>query len=304
LAKRSHYLPNHPAPGLYNLAILPTGGPGSTGPLGDSYGSATVGPSGVVTLVLHLADGLSPALSFSSPLAQDGSFPVFGSLYSGTGILLGWLNFTNHTARVYGTGIDLESTTLFWTKLPGGGLYYPGGFDAASAPMILAGCAYAPSTAWTNRLGWANGLFEFDLPGGGVIITGLSFNHVNNTFMAGFPNYFGLLLDLNAANGQFAGFFAPVQQGPRVRFNGVLLNGLRRGCGFYLAASHQSEPISLGPVAVPQIHPMPGPPPIPGPMPVGGFSLGMPPNSTSLPTMNPVQPTNIIPPMPLAPDRP
>jgi hypothetical protein len=251
LARRSHYVPNHPAPGLYNMAILPAGSPGSTGPLGDSYGSATLSASGTVALMLNLADGLSPAISFSSPVAQDGVFPVFASLYSGKGILLGWLNFTNDTAAFPGSTIDLESSALFWTRQPGGGLFYTNGFDASTAPMILIGCAYAPSTARTNRLGWGNGVFGFDRPVGRAA-SGLFFNPVKNILTAGIPNNIDLLINLNAANGRFTGSFTPEPPGPRIPFNGVLLNGLGRGYGFCLAASHQSEAISLAPVPVPQ----------------------------------------------------
>ena len=84
----SHY-GNNPALGLYNLVVPPVGSDPSQGPGGYSYGSATVGRGGTVALMLNLADGTSPAISFSSAVAQDGSFPFFASLYSGKGFFNG-----------------------------------------------------------------------------------------------------------------------------------------------------------------------------------------------------------------------
>ena len=97
------------------------------GPGGNSYGSVTLGAKGTVALILNLADGTSPAVSFSSATAGDGTFPFFASLYGGTGVILGWLQFTNDNL----TPADIEGNNIAWVKLPAAGKFYTNGFAGA-----------------------------------------------------------------------------------------------------------------------------------------------------------------------------
>jgi len=65
------------------------GSPGSTlAPEGDSYGTASVDSNGVVKVKGHLADKTS--LAAKVPVARSGQWPLYASLYSGKGAVLGW----------------------------------------------------------------------------------------------------------------------------------------------------------------------------------------------------------------------
>jgi len=109
------------------------GSPGSTlAPEGDSYGTASVDSNGVVKVKGHLADKtLSRRESPRRPLRQ---WPLYASLYSGKGAVLGWAAFTNQAAT------DFEGV-LSWNKpVISTAIYYPGGFSSEAA---LLGSRYA-----------------------------------------------------------------------------------------------------------------------------------------------------------------
>ena len=140
-----------PAAGLYTWALPPTDT--SVGPVGFSYGSASVSKKGSVTFSMNLADGISPAIVLVKTLAADSSIPIFASLYGGKGVIMGWVQFETDTNFIPGYKLDLESSNVFWTKLPGPGIAYTNGFDSSISPFTLVGSFYKPSSASTNRLG-------------------------------------------------------------------------------------------------------------------------------------------------------
>jgi uncharacterized repeat protein (TIGR02543 family) len=100
----------------YTLLIMPDTNslPPTNSPGGDSYAAIT-NNAGAVKIAGAMADGAT--LSQTVSVAQDGSIPVYDSLYSGKGLLLGWisLNPTN-TADVSLTWIHPPTHTGLYTN--------------------------------------------------------------------------------------------------------------------------------------------------------------------------------------------
>jgi len=100
--------------------LFPSAVAGSTNiPPGDGYALVT-NHLGMVTLTGALADG--SAFNETVPESQFSDLPIYASIYSNTGVLIGWVNLDN-----------LESGTptnaLTWIKkLSGGAARYHGGF--------------------------------------------------------------------------------------------------------------------------------------------------------------------------------
>jgi hypothetical protein len=87
----------HPATnfaGQFTLVIPGTNDP-AVGPLGVSYGTVTVLPTGAVTFAGALADGTP--VNESSTVSKDGNWPFYLSLYNGAGSIWGTNYFTNQT---------------------------------------------------------------------------------------------------------------------------------------------------------------------------------------------------------------
>jgi hypothetical protein len=124
----------------------PTNSPGG-------YGCVLItNRAGVAGMAGSLADGT--AMSQSVPISEDGSVPVYASLYGGRGLLLGWINLSNTAAA-----------SLTWVH-PGtlSGMYTD---EFINVPQLLL-------SPWTN----APGSFErltnlsiLDTVSGGEVLT-------------------------------------------------------------------------------------------------------------------------------------
>jgi hypothetical protein len=227
--------------GLYNIVISPVSIDPSQGPGGYGYGSATVsdktGAAGAVALVLHLADGTSPALSFSTFLASNGVCPLYGSLYSGKGVIMGWMQFALDGSRV------ISNNAISWEKTAAADKYYTNGFTATPA---LFGRLYVPPKAGTNILGWENGEFIVDLTYKNLslpdaIYVPANFDPNNNTFTASDR----VAITLTATTGALSGSFYPAAS--RAAFSGVVIpdGDAGAGYGFYTDTNKETGPILI-----------------------------------------------------------
>jgi hypothetical protein len=103
----------------YTMLLEPSAASTSNSPPGDGFALIT-DSAGTVTLSGALADGTS--LSQTVPASETGEVPVYASLYTNTGLLLGWINLSNLNSG------PLESMALGWIKKvsPWPGLYTNG----------------------------------------------------------------------------------------------------------------------------------------------------------------------------------
>jgi hypothetical protein len=116
--------------GAFTL-VIPGSDDSQHQPGGDGVGAVTVKAAGAAALSATLADGT--AATSSAGVSAGGRWPVFASLYSGKGLILGWLNFTNEA------GSDLRGD-LHWVKQPQKAAYYADGFSTLSEAL---GSAYS-----------------------------------------------------------------------------------------------------------------------------------------------------------------
>jgi len=231
--------------GLYNVVISPETNDPSQGPAGYSYGSATVsskrGSAGAVALVLNLADGTSPTISFPTALAQDGTCPVYASLYGGNGVILGWMQFA-----MDGSG-SMSSASIYWlTAYDYTSSTWPDGFSGQPA---ISGALYTPPKAGTNLFGATDLILAIDPGFSGLSLqdetdVSVTYNPAKNTF----TDTNKVSITLTAATGALTGTFSPPGSRSALTFHGVEAGGA--AYGFYTGANKQTGPISLNAVQV------------------------------------------------------
>jgi hypothetical protein len=225
-------------PGLYNIVVspfsIPIGPPSGVpyqGPGGYGYGTATVSKKGAVAVVMNLADGTSPAISFASSLAWDGTCPIYASLYGGKGVILGWMQFATD-----GSGIIIQQLhSVSWVKMPVADKYYMDGF--AAVPGIFGGL-YVPPKAGVNVLGWTDGTLVIDQGYSGMSLpdevdVAVTYNPVRNTF----ADANKVTIALTPPNGSLRGTFYPTGGKTPFSYRGIVVDG--GGFGFYLDAAKQ-----------------------------------------------------------------
>jgi len=219
-AEWAHLVPGSVATGLYNFALSPVDAAGVAGPGGYSYGSATLTSKGAVTFALHLADDISPAISFPTTVGMDGAFPFYASLYKGQGLVMGWISLANAAPTT------LQDAMLTWIKLPvATATPYAAGFSASddgSGTFNLFGCPYVAPKKGTNILGWTYGsLTVTGANVGNSILAGVGYNPLKNTFTDSPAND---TLALTTASGALSGKFVPATGAKAVAFSGVVFN--------------------------------------------------------------------------------
>ena len=115
-----------PQAGKYTL-IVP-GIPGAIdSPAGDGFGTITIGANGIVHFTGRLADGT--VVVQSAGLTKTGEWPLSIPLYSGKGLLIGWVQFGDD-------GINDVAGAVQWVKpnVPSS-LLYKSGFTASSGAI-------------------------------------------------------------------------------------------------------------------------------------------------------------------------
>jgi hypothetical protein len=193
--------------GQYTLVIPGTNDP-TIGPFGASYGTVKVSSSGAITFAGNLADGT--AISQSSAVSQDGSWPMYVGLYGGKGSLWSWNYIANNTITAYPSLSWINATNSSKTAV------YRSGFTNQNATLM--GGIYTPSQ--TLPQGLAVTLKDGNFT---ITITNLSEN-TNN-----------LTLKTNKTTGVISGSFAyPTDPKKTIKINGVILQGQTNTQGYFL----------------------------------------------------------------------
>lgn len=201
-----------PAPGKYTLMIR--GIRTASNSLGDGFGILTLSSKGAVHFSGALADGTK--LSQSASVSEYGNWPLYAPLYSGQGLAIGWMAFTNSG--------DPDLQGLFnWIKPPNPkSLLYQGGL-AVQRPVM--GSSYIPGSNPVTNIETAELLLGGALAG--------SSNEV-------------LSLKFSQANGTFTGQIRNDADGEPMSFQGALLQQQGTGYGFVLG-TNLSSPVTLIP---------------------------------------------------------
>jgi hypothetical protein len=211
---------NSPPQAGSKYTIIFPGPPDSlTEPGGDGYGTAVIDGSGFISFSGKLAD--ATAVSQKAFISRNGQWPLYISLYSGKGLIIGWLSF-----------IDLPESdlggTVAWLKQPRPFTsLYPSGFTIESDAV---GSLYS----FTNGipvLPLNEGKGEVVLESGGLA------QSITNSFVLDSANKVTspekLTLSIKTSSGLFSGAMIDPATGKSISFSGAVLQKQNRGAGFF-----------------------------------------------------------------------
>lgn len=211
--------------GSYTL-VIPGNSEDDSSPAGHGFGTVNVDAGGNVTWSGALADGSK--VTQKSIVSGDGIWPLYSSLYSGKGCVLGWIQFTN----------GLASGDLVWANPGGISSQYAGGFT--NLVKAFASPYHKPA-AGARVLNWSDGLGQFSISGGGLSQTWtneirLELN--NRVTNLSDPK---LTLTITPTSGLFRGTFVDPDSHKSEPFQGVLLQDINIGVGYFLGPNQSGE---------------------------------------------------------------
>ena len=207
--------------GQYTL-MIPGTLDGATAPLGDGFGSLKVDSAGGALFSGTMADG--SRVTQRVGISGAGEWPLYVSLYSGRGSVLGWLRVRP------GSGTDLEGVAQ-WIRPPGRvPKYYTNGFTLASS---VAGSIYTPPVGGILETNAARVI----LRGGNLpepSTNAVTLAAAGRVINAG-PN--ALTFTLAPTTGLFKGTVKVPGVTRSIPFQGAVLRGLGLGGGYFLGTN-------------------------------------------------------------------
>jgi len=173
--------------------------------------------SGRLRLVGSLPD--NSAVSQNTFLCDDGTFPVFESLYNDQGMIQGWAGLTNSAAA------DLAGDVV-WVK-PGfaGRAFYPAGF---TNDVPVMGSRYVQTNPLLN---WTNGVVIFQGGNLSSAFTNAVLLNAKSTVTDVGDNQ--LVMKIQPSSGRFNGSVNDPSTGDRISFQGILFQKNSSGSGFF-----------------------------------------------------------------------
>jgi len=216
------YSRTNPAPqaGRRYTLVLPGGTYSAAEPGGDCFGTVMVDAMGNVTFSGTLADGTK--ISQKAILSSQGQWPFYVSLYSGGGVILGWLNFTNQPE-------DDISGLFNWFRLPVPmAKIYPSGFIIENE---AAGSIYTFSNG-VPVLDFGAGQGRLILENGRLTQTITNYISINPQNKVTTTNK--MTLTIATSSGLFTGSVTDPATGRAVSISGALLQKSTNGAGFFL----------------------------------------------------------------------
>ncbi len=226
----------NPAPfaGTYTLLFPGAGDSGdATQPQGDGFGSLSVSTSGKVTFSGVLAD--NAAFTQTTTASQNSQWPLYASLYSRKGQILGWLNFAAAAPNLGGE--------YNWIKLTNGATkFYPAGFTIQTNAN---GSKYQAPLTGMSLLNFINGTLT--LSGGNYfdVFTNTATNAPGSKLVYRGTNKLSFTLN-SPTFGLFKGSVVDPVSLKTVSFKGALLQTQQVATGFFLG-TNQSGKASFAP---------------------------------------------------------
>jgi hypothetical protein len=205
--------------------VLSTDDANSTTPSGDTIGTMNLAKNGDIQWSGTLPDGVK--VSQKSALSKDGVWPLYSSLYGGSGSLLGWLQVTNGTSDIGGSAV--------WITPANQNALHPNGL---TNELKAAGSSVNNSSATTHRTLILSGPSLSSPLTNDVTISGKTGQSGNNN----------LTLSVDVKNGLFNGSVVDPDSSQTLLFQGALLEKSGTGGGFFLNANKdQGGKVSLTP---------------------------------------------------------
>jgi hypothetical protein len=212
-----------PQRGAYSL-VLPPDSRGSSAPAGDGFASIKVDSKGGVQLAGALADGTK--VSQKVGVSSQGYFPLYASLYGGSGLVISWMQFSNQVSG------PLAGETI-WSKSPGAARAfqksYVGGF---TNDVYALGSTYQAPMGGRRVLNLDTAALGFS--GGGLanFVTNSALLELNNKLVSRDGNK--LTFSLNAGTGTFKGTAGVEGAGAPITFQGVVFQSTNIGLGYFM----------------------------------------------------------------------
>ena len=218
----------YPDPGTFTFA-LPGGGAGTNAPVGDGFGTIQIDAGGRLTATAMLPD--KTVATQRVPVSRHGDWPFYLPLYGSKGSLLAWVTITNgNTEDVRG---ELSWIRPVIARAP----LYPDGF---SLNTRMTGARYHPPTNAAGRV--------IDLAVGSMEFTGGNLaGPLTNLFTVGPSSRLtnagpGLLTcAFTPASGLFKGSFTPAASTRHIAFQGVVLQGVAMGSGYFVGTNESGR---------------------------------------------------------------
>jgi len=203
----------------------------------DGYGYAAITNTlgGISTLGGALADG-TPFL-WSVPITQNGGIPLYQSLYSGRGSLLGWIYLTNAPPKNMST-----NSWVSWIKPSVSKTLYPSGFTN------LTGVLGSPYTNTAKA-----GMPGLNLTNGFLIYTNIGTNRGSHNTLTNLDdgntnlsptNH--LVIAINTNSGVVIVTFQPTGMKTNIVAHGAVLQNQTDAAGYFLG-TNESGAFVLGP---------------------------------------------------------
>lgn len=206
------------AAGKFTFVLAGSGDPANTNfPTGNGFGTITIDSLGNVDFGGSLPD--RSTFSHSSLLCDDGTFPVYASLYGGHGMMQGWIGLTNSPDA------DLAGDVILVKPDRAAPAFYPAGF---TNDVAVVGSRYVR----TNPVfGWTNGVVIFQ---GGNLSSPFT-NYVLLNAKGAVMNLSSnqLAVKIQSNSGQFSGSVNEPVTGERISFRGVVLQKEGEGFGYF-----------------------------------------------------------------------
>jgi hypothetical protein len=207
-------------------------GDGASQPGGVGFGTFSVDKLGNLRFRGKLDDGTT--LSEGTFVSSVGQWPLYASLYSGNGLVLGWFTFVSQPTN------DL-SGAVSWIKLAQAkGKLYPGGFTNESGTI---GSSYR----FTNNLpvfNWTTGQVA-------LVSSRLLSQNLTNRITLSPTNHIwtgegNLKFKITTPAASFSGRdISPTNEKP-ISFSGVVLQKQNTGLGYFLG-THEAGIVVVGP---------------------------------------------------------
>ncbi|PWU12317.1 MAG: hypothetical protein C5B50_21735 [Verrucomicrobia bacterium] len=217
-----------PSVSAANAGALVTSGvlaaqPEGRGPSGTGFGTVKVDSGGNVQWSGVLPDGTK--VSQSTTVSEQGIWPLYASLYGGSGSLVSWAQFSAN-------GVSGE---LIWSKpSSGNSKFYPQGFTNT---LEIAGARYTGSAKAAPGLALQPGTHSLIFSQGGLsgAVTNTATLDANYKLIS--PSDQKLSLSFTLSSGLFKGNALNPQTGKLFPFQGILLENGKYGAGFFLGSA-------------------------------------------------------------------
>jgi hypothetical protein len=204
------------------IVRIPGDSEGANSPAGDGFGSVTLDSAGNLNWSASLADGTK--VTQKTVVSTRGVWPLYASLYSGKGCMLGWINVATNT-------LDGQ---LVWIKGSGvagaAAKYYGNGFTNR---IQATGMVYRKPAVGAGALDWAGspGEISFSSSSGPPWTNSMRLEINNKATDLGGRK---LNLSITTSSGLFHGSILDPDKGKPMQFQGALFQDWKVGLGYFL----------------------------------------------------------------------